>query len=66
MYEVCEDAVADGVRYLEVRFSPILHAGEGMSLCGIMEAVIEGLTMAEYNLNIAGKISSHETHQQSK
>jgi adenosine deaminase len=25
MYEVCEDAVNDGVKYLEVRFSPILH-----------------------------------------
>jgi hypothetical protein len=25
MYEVCEDAVHDGVKYLEVRFSPILH-----------------------------------------
>lgn len=32
MYEVCEDAVADGIRYIEIRFSPILHTREGLSL----------------------------------
>jgi adenosine deaminase len=57
MYEVCEDAVADGVKYLEVRFSPILHTKQGMSLsqvtlisfihCSysflkVMEAICEG------------------------
>eukprot|EP01098_Paradermamoeba_levis_P010306 TRINITY_DN4328_c0_g2_i2.p1 TRINITY_DN4328_c0_g2~~TRINITY_DN4328_c0_g2_i2.p1 ORF type:complete len:140 (+),score=32.00 TRINITY_DN4328_c0_g2_i2:54-422(+) len=25
VYEVCEDAVKDGIKYLEIRFSPILH-----------------------------------------
>lgn len=52
MYEVCEDAVADGVRYLEVRFSPILHTKEGMSLSQVMEAICEGQLMAEHNLPI--------------
>jgi len=37
MYEVCQDAVADGVRYIEVRFSPILHTQGGMSLSQVME-----------------------------
>eukprot|EP01125_Pyxidicula_operculata_P010697 TRINITY_DN3522_c0_g2_i1.p1 TRINITY_DN3522_c0_g2~~TRINITY_DN3522_c0_g2_i1.p1 ORF type:complete len:537 (-),score=82.12 TRINITY_DN3522_c0_g2_i1:769-2379(-) len=48
MYEVCEDAMKDGVRYLEVRFSPILHVREGLSLSGVMEAICEGQSMAEY------------------
>jgi adenosine deaminase len=52
MYETCEDAVADGVRYLEVRFSPILHTKEGMSLSQVMEAICEGQLMAEHNLPI--------------
>jgi len=52
MYEVCEDAVSDGVRYLEVRFSPILHTKEGMSLSQVMEAICEGQLMAEHNLPI--------------
>lgn len=36
-YEVCEDAVRDGVRYIEIRFSPILHTNEGLSLSQVME-----------------------------
>eukprot|EP00005_Dracoamoeba_jomungandri_P005902 CAMPEP_0174262382 /NCGR_PEP_ID=MMETSP0439-20130205/12941_1 /TAXON_ID=0 /ORGANISM="Stereomyxa ramosa, Strain Chinc5" /LENGTH=743 /DNA_ID=CAMNT_0015347079 /DNA_START=173 /DNA_END=2401 /DNA_ORIENTATION=- len=56
MYEVCEDAVADGVRYLEVRFSPILHIQQGMSLSQVMEAICEGKTLAEYRLPICANI----------
>ena len=36
MYEVCEDAKKDGVRYLEVRFSPILHMRKGLNLSQVM------------------------------
>lgn len=46
MYEVCEDAWNDGVKYLEVRFSPILHLKEGLSQGAVMEAVCEGRAMA--------------------
>ena len=37
MYEVCEDAYNDGVRYIEVRFSPILHTEKGLTLSMVME-----------------------------
>ena len=37
MYEVAEDAYRDGVKYLEVRFSPVLHTKEGLSLSQVME-----------------------------
>lgn len=47
MYECAEDAHRDGVTYLEVRFSPILHTHEGMGLSEVMEAVAEGAVMAE-------------------
>lgn len=52
VYEICEDAVADGIRYLEIRFSPILHTREGLTLSAIMEAAREGQTMAEYKFSI--------------
>lgn len=39
LLQACEDAAKDGVRYLEVRFSPILHVNEGASLSSVMEAV---------------------------
>jgi len=56
MYEVCEDSWNDGVRYLEIRFSPILHIEEGLSLGGVMEAVCEGLTLARYHFPITVNI----------
>ena len=31
-FEVCEDALNDGIAYVEVRFSPILHTEKGLSL----------------------------------
>eukprot|EP01088_Endostelium_zonatum_P015508 TRINITY_DN3839_c0_g1_i1.p1 TRINITY_DN3839_c0_g1~~TRINITY_DN3839_c0_g1_i1.p1 ORF type:complete len:889 (+),score=135.14 TRINITY_DN3839_c0_g1_i1:1-2667(+) len=69
LYEICEDAVLDGVRYLEVRFSPILHIHQGMSLTQAMEAVVEGMAMAEHNLPIFIRIivcgMRHMTPEQS-
>jgi len=56
MYEVCEDASKDGVKYIEVRFSPILHTKQGLPLSSIMEAVIAGKVLAELNLGIVPRI----------
>ena len=53
MFEVCQDASLDGVRYLEVRFSPILHVQHGLSLAAVMEAVCEGIAYANQNLSIS-------------
>lgn len=52
MYELAEDAHNDGVTYLEVRFSPILHVNEGLGLSAVMEAVCEGKTLAESRMGI--------------
>jgi adenosine deaminase len=56
MYEVCEDNYLDGVRYLEVRFSPILHTQQGLSLSQIMEAVCDGQVLAEHSLPMTVRI----------
>lgn len=56
MYELCEDAVADGVKYLEIRFSPILHINHGLALSTVMESVCEAKTMAELRLPIVVRI----------
>ncbi len=45
--ELCEDAWADGVWYLEVRFSPILHQKNGLPLTKVIEAVLAGLKVGE-------------------
>ena len=51
-YELAEDAWNDGVRYLEVRYSPILHTREGMTSAESIEAVKRGLGKAEDDLGI--------------
>jgi adenosine deaminase len=45
-YELAEDAARENVRYMEVRYSPILHTRKGASLTRIVESVIEGLADA--------------------
>ncbi|KYQ91505.1 adenosine deaminase [Tieghemostelium lacteum] len=55
-YEICEDAYRDGLKYLEIRFSPILHIEEGLSLSEVMLAVTKGLALAELKLSIKARI----------
>lgn len=46
-YELAEDAANENVRYMEVRFSPILHTKKGLKMTEITQAVIDGLRQAE-------------------
>jgi adenosine deaminase len=50
--ELCEDAWEDGVWYLEVRFSPILHQQKGLKLTQVMDAVLAGLREGERRTGI--------------
>jgi len=51
-FELCEDAAKENVRYMEVRFAPILHTNNLMSLEEIISSVIEGLKRAEKQYKI--------------
>jgi len=51
-YELAEDAAKENVRYIEVRYSPILHTQNGLKLTTISDAVINGLAEAEKKFNI--------------
>lgn len=51
-YELAEDAAAENVRYLEVRFSPVLHLQKGLKLPEIVDAAIAGLKRAEHDFDI--------------
>ncbi len=46
-YELAEDAAAENVRYMEVRYAPMLHTQRGLSLPQIVESVVSGLRDAE-------------------
>lgn len=55
-YELAEDASKENIRWLEVRYSPILHIEEGMNTMDNLEAVIRGLRRAEKDFGIRGGV----------
>lgn len=51
-FELAEDAAKENVRYMEVRYSPLLHTRNGLSFPVIVEAVAEGLREAKRKYGI--------------
>ncbi|MDD2715671.1 MAG: adenosine deaminase [Candidatus Wallbacteria bacterium] len=51
-YELAEDAAKENIRYLEVRYAPILHLERNLKLTEVVESVIDGLQMAEKKFQI--------------
>jgi len=51
-YELACDAADENVRYLEVRYSPVLHQQRGLKLTAIVDAVLEGLRAAKRERHI--------------
>jgi adenosine deaminase len=45
--ELVEDAAADGVRYMEIRFCPALNVRGSLSLTEVMDAVLDGSAEGE-------------------
>ena len=55
-YELLEDSAKENVKYIEVRFAPLLHITKGLSVCEIIESVILGFRQAEEKYDISGNI----------
>ncbi len=55
-YELAEDAARENVRYMEVRYSPMLHTRSGLKLTRVVEAVLAGLRAAHDTLGIEGAV----------
>jgi adenosine deaminase len=55
-YELVVDAARDGVRYIEVRYAPVLCVREGLSLGQAVEAPLRGLARAERETGTIGRI----------
>ena len=51
-YELAEDSAKENVRYIEVRYSPMLHTSRGLRLAEIVEAVIQGLRQGEHDFGV--------------
>ena len=55
-YEIAEDAVADSVRYFEIRYCPALSTREGMSQAEVLEAQLRGLERGEQDFGVKSRI----------
>jgi adenosine deaminase len=51
-YELAVDAWHENVRYIEVRYCPLLHTRDGLSPARVVEAVLRGLRTAKRELGI--------------
>jgi adenosine deaminase len=55
-YELAEDAASENVRYIEVRYSPMLHTRGGLRLTTVVEAVLAGLWEAQKDHGIVANV----------
>ena len=53
-FEVFEDAAKENVKYLEVRFGPLLHLELGLTLEQVFDSVVAGMKRAESLYDIKG------------
>ena len=55
-FELAEDAAAENVQYMEVRYAPMLHTRRGLKLTTVVEAVLDGLNRAQETLGIKSNV----------
>ena len=55
-YELIEDVSRENVRYIEIRYSPILHIEKGMTMEESVEAVQRGLTRGQKEFGVRSGI----------
>jgi adenosine deaminase len=55
-FELAEDAAREGVLYMEVRYSPMLHTRKGLKLTRVIESVLAGLKAAREALGIESNV----------
>jgi adenosine deaminase len=55
-FELAEDAHRENVRYMEVRYAPLLHTRRGLKLTKVVEAVLDGLRRARDTYGIKANV----------
>jgi adenosine deaminase len=57
-YELAQDHLAEGVRYVEVRFAPQLHAQNGFSMEQVVRATVKGFERAQKEHNRSPEVKA--------
>lgn len=55
-FELFEDAAKENVKYMEVRFAPLLHTKQGLDVEEIVQSVLDGMKDAEARFDIKGNV----------
>lgn len=55
-FELFEDAAKENIKYMEVRFAPLLHTQKGLEIAEIIQAVLDGMKQAESRCDIKGNV----------
>lgn len=55
-YELIEDVNKENVKYIEVRFAPLLHKEKGLKVFEIIESVLEGLREGERDFGVKSNL----------
>jgi adenosine deaminase len=55
-FELAEDAAREGVRYLEVRYAPVLNVRAGLTVDEAVEAAVRGLERAAAEHRVTGRV----------
>ncbi|GCF93076.1 adenosine deaminase [Enterococcus florum] len=55
-YDLIEQAHAEAIRYIEIRFAPKLHQEEGLSIEQVLQAVVDGVTQAQQQFPVYAQV----------
>ncbi|MEG1183841.1 adenosine deaminase, partial [Cetobacterium sp.] len=55
-YELMEDSAKENIKYIEIRFAPLLHTNKGLSTEEIIESVLDGIKEGEKKYDIKGNL----------
>lgn len=55
-YELLEDASKENVKYIEIRYAPVLHVNKGLTLEEVIESVLEGISLGEEDFDIKANL----------
>lgn len=55
-YELLEDSAKENIKYIEIRYAPLLHIEKGLTIEEIIESVLKGIKEAEEKFDIKGNL----------
>lgn len=56
VYELMEDSTKENIKYIEIRFAPLLHTNKGLTSEEIIQSVLEGIKEGEKIYDIKGNL----------